>query len=206
MNNFIQIGAGINVHPLNMELKRQPFLWNKNPARLSKRGPHHETSDIYLRYRDETENFKTGDFSNYCDEHIPVWYKSIENLPSAKKLIFDLMHHVKGEMLGGVLIYRVRPGEKIHPHIDTGWHCENFEKYNICLESNEKAAFCYESEMMFQQPGDVHWFCNTTNHWVINEGETDHIILTVCIMQDRGYRAPWSPEGWTMDAHLDGRN
>jgi quercetin dioxygenase-like cupin family protein len=206
MNNFMQIGANVNVMPLLMDLQRQPFLWNKNPCRLSKRGPHYETSDIFLRYKDETENFESGDFSNFSDKHIPVWYKAIDHLPYVKKLCFDLMATVNGEMLGGVLLYRVRPGEKIHKHTDQGWHAESFEKYNICLQSNEKSKFCYENEEMVQKPGDLHWFCNTVPHWVVNEGDTDHIILTICILLDNGYRTPWAPEGWTMDKHLEKRN
>jgi quercetin dioxygenase-like cupin family protein len=206
MNNFTQLAANVNVFPLVMDLQRQPFLWNKNPCRLSKRGPHYETSDIFLRYKDETKNFESGDFSDFSDEHIPVWYKAIDHLPYAKKLALDLMAIVGGEILGGVLLYRLRPGEKIHSHVDTGWHAETFEKYNICLESNPKAAFCYENEKMIQKAGDVHWFCNTVPHWVINEGNTDHIVLTICIRLDNGYRVPFSPEGWTMDKHLEKRN
>ena len=206
MNNFMQIGSNVNVMPLLMDLQRQPFLWNKNPCRLSKRGPHYETSDIFLRYKDETENFESGDFSNFSDKHIPVWYKAIDHLPYVKKLCFDLMATVNGEMLGGVLLYRVRPGEKIHKHTDQGWHAKSFEKYNICLQSNEKSKFCYENEEMVQKPGDLHWFCNTVPHWVVNEGDTDHIILTICILLDNGYRTPWAPEGWTMDKHLEKRN
>jgi len=205
MNNFTQIAAGINVFPLLLDLQRQPSLWNKNPCRLSKYGPHSDTSDIVIRYKDETENFKTGDFSNFSDEHVADWYKSVDHLPYAKNLSFELMSLVNGEVLGAVLIYRVRPGEKIYSHIDQGWHANTFEKYNICLESNPKAAFCYENERMVQKEGDLHWFRNDIPHWVINEGDTDHIILCICIRQDSGHRVPWSPEGWTMDKHLEGR-
>jgi len=205
MSNFTQLAAGINVFPLVMDLQRQPFLWNKNPCRLSKRGPHHETSDIVIRYKDETENFANNSWINFGDEHVADWYKATDHLPYAKKLSLDLMAMIGGEVLGAVLIYRVRPGEKIHSHVDQGWHAETFEKYNICLESNPKAAFCYENEKMVQKSGDLHWFRNTVPHWVVNEGDTDHIILTICIRLDNGHRVPWSPEGWTMDQHIEGR-
>jgi hypothetical protein len=205
MKNFMQIAQGMDVRQLLLDLKRQPFLWNKNPCRLSKRGPHYETSDIFLRSKDETENIANKEWASFSQPHVPEWYKSIENLPSAKPLIFDLMRAVQGEILGSVLLYKVEPGQRIHSHVDTGWNAEVTEKFNICLQSNDKAAFCYDNEKMYQKAGDVHWFCNTVNHWVVNEGENDHIILTVCIKMDSGYRVPWSPEGWTMDKCLDGR-
>jgi len=199
MKNFQQIAAGVDVMPLSLELHRQTHLWDKNPCRLSKKGPHHETQDIFLRFNDEIPCIKSGDWSKFNDLHIADWYESIDHLPSAKKLIFDLMATVKGEVLGGVFIYRLKPGTKIYPHEDHSWHADFMDKFNICLQSNPAAAFIYEDEMMIQRPGDVHHFNNAVTHSVVNNGPDDHIVMTVCIRLDRGYRVPWSPEGWTMD-------
>lgn len=197
--NFLQIAAGVDVMPLSLELQRQPDLWDKNPCRLSKRGPHHETQDIFLRYKDETPNLAAGNWKDFSDQHIADWYRSINHLPAARGLIFDLMARVKGEQLGGVFIYKLQPGAKIHPHKDNGWHPEFYDKFNVCLQSNPQAAFIYETDAMVQRAGDVHHFRNDILHSVVNAGECDHIVMTVCIRLDKGYRVPWSPEGWTMD-------
>ena len=45
---------------------------------------------IYLSWK--TENFESGDFSNFSDKHIPVWYKAIDHLPYVKKLCFDFQN------------------------------------------------------------------------------------------------------------------
>lgn len=200
MTYFMQVASGIDVMPLMLDLNRQPELWNKNPCRLSKRGPHHETQDIILRYKDETPNIKSNDWSNFGDEHIPEWYASIDRLPAVKKLALDLMARVGGEMLGAVLIYKVPPDKRIYPHADPGWHVGYYDKYNVCLQSSPQAAFVYEGQSMVQKPGDVHWFRNDVKHSVFNHGTEDHVVLTVCIRQDRGRRVPWSPEGWAMDS------
>jgi quercetin dioxygenase-like cupin family protein len=205
MTNFLKIASGVDIMPLLLEVQRQPELWDKNPCRLSKRTPHHETQDMILRYKDETENLERGDWSNFSGAHIPDWYKSIDFLPSAKKLTFDLMAHVRGEILGGVFLYKLNPGTQIYPHKDKGWHPEFYDKFNICLQSNPQAAFCYDGERMIQQAGDIHHFRNDTQHWVVNEGDCEHIVMTVCIRLDRGNRTPWSPEGWTMDKFLSER-
>lgn len=202
MKNFTQIGS-MDVAPLLLEVQRQPQLWNKNPCRLSKRGPHHETQDMFLRYKDETENLQKRDWSNFSDAHIPEWNRTIDFLPSARRLVFELMARVQGEMLGGVFIYKVEPGKQIYRHVDKGWHPEFYDKFNICLQSNPNAAFCYEGEEMVQAQGDVHHFRNDVLHWVVNEGPDDHIVMTVCIRLDRGVRVPWSPEGWTLDQSLE---
>lgn len=202
MKNFNQIAEGVDVTALLNEVVSQPELWNKNPCRLSSYGPHRETQDMFLRYKDETENIQAAEWQNFSAPHLPEWYRTIDFLPSARKLIFDLMALVFGEMLGGVFIYKVEPGKQIYPHIDQGWHPDFYDKYNICLQSNPKAAFCYEDEQMVQQQGDIHFFRNNVTHWVVNEGETDHIIMIVCIRKDRGYRTPWSPEGWSIDESI----
>lgn len=183
MKNYLQIGSGVDVMPLVTELHRQPHLWNRNDVRLSKAGPHWQTDDIWLRYKDESENKKSGDYRNFSDPHDGVWYPAYYALPSARSMIFDLMRRVEGERIGGIFIYRVAPGKKIFPHIDTGWHVNYFDKFNICLQSNPQAAFVYDEdgEAMVQRPGDVHRFVNTRTHSVVNDGSDDHIVMTVCI-------------------------
>lgn len=203
MNNFLQVAKTVEVMPLLLEVQRQPELWNKNPCRLSQRGPHHETQDMFLRYKDESKNIESKDWSDFANEHISIWNKTIDFLPSARKIIFDLMAYVRGEILGGVFLYKIEPGKQIYPHIDKGWHAGFYDKFNVCLASNPQTSFCYEGESMVQAAGDVHWFRNDVNHWVKNEGQTDHIVLTVCIGLDKGQRAPWSPEDWSFDQSLE---
>jgi len=200
MKNYTLITQGVDVTPLLLNLQRRPDLWDRNPCRLSVKGPHRESQDIFLRYKDERPCIETGDWSQFSDAHIPDWYESIDHLASARSLIFGLMSMVQGEMLGGVFIYRLLPGKTIYGHVDRGWHPEFYDKFNICLKSNPQAAFCYDQERLVQKAGDVHWFRNDVSHNVVNEGHDDHIVMTVCIRLDRGRRVPWSPEGWSFDA------
>lgn len=199
---FTQLAAGVDVSALLAEILDQPLLWNRNPCRLSRKTPHYETQDMILRYRDETKFRESGDWSRFVDEHLPMWNKTVNFLPSAKKIIFDLFSFVKGEVLGGVFVYKLQPGTKIIPHVDRGWHPEFYDKFNVCLASNEQTAFYYDGQAMYQKPGDIHWFRNDIKHWVKNEGATDHIVMTVCARLDRGERAPWSPEGWHPDGEV----
>lgn len=196
---FKKIFDHVNVKDLLDDVLRQPELWNKNPCRLSRRGPHYETQDMILRYRDETKFRESGDWSKFCDEHVAEWNKTIDYLPRAKILAMDLFSFLRGEVLGGVFLYKLQPGAIIHKHKDWGWHPEFYEKFNICLQSNEKTAFYYDDDKMVQEAGDIHWFRNDVDHWVMNNGDTDHIVMTVCMRFDRGTRCPWSPEGYSRD-------
>ena len=180
MKNFMQIASGVDVSPLLLEIHQRPDLWDRQDCRLSKKGPHSETHDMFLRYKDMMPNQETNDWKNFRDEHEAVWYPAFYALPSARALIFSLMARIQGERLGGIFIYSVPPGKKIHPHADPGWHAATFDKFNICLQSNPKAAFLYDGEAMFQRPGDVHRFVNTVPHSIVNEGTEDHIVMIVC--------------------------
>ena len=189
----------VDTEPLLSEVLAQPELWNKNPCRLSRKTPHYETQDMILRYRDETSFRESGDWSRFVDAHLPQWNRTIEFLPAARNIVFELMSRYRGEMLGGVFIYKLQPGTQIYPHVDRGWHPEFYDKFNVCLASNRQTAFYYERSAMFQEAGDIHWFRNDVKHWVKNEGTTDHIVMTVCMRLDRGDRGPWSPDGWHPD-------
>lgn len=181
--NFELLMSGVDVQPMLAELIAHPELWNIDPERLSSAGPHRETDDIWIRYRDKTPHKVSGDWSGFADIHIPVWYPAIELLPQAGKLSMDLMSTVRGEMLGGVLIYRVPAGKQIYIHTDTGWHPEYFEKYNLALQSQDGCSFYYPEtgESMEAKTGDLHWFRNTVPHGVKNDSDQDQIILTFCI-------------------------
>lgn len=178
--NFLKIAQGVEVMPLLLELNRQPQLWDRNKARLYETSPHRETHDIWVRYNDETQYKKTGDYTKFNDPHESVWYPAYYALPSLRKIIFSLMAGVEGERLGGVLIYNLPKGKQIYPHVDTGWHVEHFEKFNVCLQS-DRTRFCYHGEEMVSHQGEVFRFRNDIEHWVLNEGEVDHLMLTVCI-------------------------
>lgn len=187
MKNFLQIARNVDVVPLMLEVQQKPHLWNRNDARLSPAGPHHETQDIWLRYNDEKSFKEAGDYSKFNDAHDPIWYPAYYELPSARKLVFDLMARVQGERLGAVLIYKVEPGKKILPHVDTGWHVDYYDKFNIALQSSRGALFGYPDakEAMQAFTGDCYWFRNDVLHEVQNVSPDDQVILTVCIRSHR---------------------
>jgi len=183
MKLFDRLDQGMDLQPVLDQLESNPQLWNRDPERLSPRGPHWQTRDIWLRYKDKSENVVSGDWSNFSDEHIPIWYPAAEALPAARELALDLMARVRGEMLGAVLIYDVPPGAEILPHTDMGWHPGYFAKFNFALQSQDGCAFFYpdHDQEMRAVTGDLHWFRNTVPHGVRNTSDRSQLILTVCI-------------------------
>ena len=200
-SEFAKIGS-IDIAPLMLEVSSQPFLWDKNPLWLSKWGPHHEMQTLVIRTRDESEFVQSGRWSEFADAGFNDWYLTSDYIPSAREIALDIMAKVRGEHLGGILIFKVEPGRQVFTHSDKAWASEFYDKYSVCLQSNPRAATAFDTSRMVQRPGDVHQFENLTPHSFVNEGDEAHISMVVSIRTDGGKRVPWSPEGWSID---DGR-
>src|SRR4051812_26786925 len=169
MRHFIRIQSGVDVAPLLAQLAAQPELWDAHRSRKDMPGgPHARMSDIWLRYN-APERLDPADPRGFNAEHVPIWYPAWRVLTAAQPIVFELMARVQGEMLGGILITRIPPGEVIDPHRDGGWHVEYYEKFYLALQSAPGADFVCEHdgclERLNPKPGDVHLFDNRKLHW-----------------------------------------
>lgn len=190
MNHFHLIAKNLPVDELRMQIARQPWLWDQHTMRKTLPGtPHRDMSDIWLRYN-AWENFKPEDPCAFGEPHESVWYPAFYALPAVRPLIFDLMAHVQGERLGGVLITKVPPGGKIDAHVDGGWHVDYYSsKYYIQIEGAEGQQFWAEPaqgkrETISPMPGDLWKFDNRVLHGVDNRSNSDRMTLIVCIKRD----------------------
>lgn len=179
MENLLPLARGINVTQLHLQLKRQPQLWNQRTDRTAHEGsPHRDASDIWARYT------KTLDES---DRDI-VWLEAAELAPEIKFHARAIMNMVRGDALGGVLITRIPPGRRVHAHTDRGWHAESYEKFGLQIASHQQQAFCYADGEHVTAPGDLFWFHNQAEHWVINDSPVERITMIVCVKLDTPFR------------------
>lgn len=181
MKNFLKVATGAQVQSLALELHLHPELWNVDKERLHEQGPHRDSDDIWIRLNDKTPFIESGDWSGFNAEHESIWYDGFYALPSARKLIFDVARLVEAERIGDVIIWRVKPGQQIYPHIDKSWHADYYSKFNVCIQAKPGALFVYDDEVIADQPGDVHRFMNNVNHSVINKSDEDYIVMVVCL-------------------------
>lgn len=186
--DFKKLSKTFWVADLKNEILNQPDLWNRNTERTyTQASPHSMVSDIWARFNDVTKYRESGDFSTINDEHDSVWYPEAYRLPSLRKIVFDLMHEVDGERLGGVLITKVAPGGKIGRHTDKSWHAKYYSKFYIPIQNEEGARFHFDSGVIKPKEGDAYWFDNSCPHWVENDSGIDRIALIVCIKTDQYY-------------------
>ncbi len=177
MKNIELLLTGVDVSAIYWNLLKNPLLWNQHTGRTDNpESPHHGLDDIWVRFGDQ-ERIKDN------APHDAFWYPSAEVL-GVKRLCLDLMHHVGGVELGGVLITRIPPGATCKPHEDHGWHAKRYEKFAVQIASAPGQAFCFEDESLETKPGDVYWFDNSNMHWVINDTPYERVTMICCIRRE----------------------
>lgn len=177
MKNFYKLAEDMDVKPLILALKINADLWNENTLRTKHEGTaHSQVNDIWLRFN---EVVNLGE--NVVDDKECINYSAIYALPDARNLILWLMTRVSGARLGRCLITELKPGKKIHPHVDMGAPAEYYERYHIVLSGHKGCIFRAGDEQVTMLTGEVWWFDNEQEHEVINNGAEDRIHMIVDI-------------------------
>jgi hypothetical protein len=179
---FKKITLGINVSEALKQLNENPQFWDMHPYRRIPEGsPHEQMTDIWLRYADLEKCGREA----FRSEHDSVWYPCASVLTELKKIALHVMSLVDGERLGGILITKLPAGGKIHPHTDSGWHAEYYDKFYVALKAPKGSAFGFESGDIVADDGDCWYFRNDATHWVTNDSEQDRISMIICIKTDK---------------------
>lgn len=183
MRNFLKICDGINVSQLALQLKQKVGLWGANNLRKERsESPHLAMSDIWIRYNDDSEFKKTGDYSKFNDLHYPIWYPAINELPEVRNIAHALMAKMNATHLGGILITRIPPSGRIEPHSDGNWHAKFYNcKLYIPIQTNANCINRCEDEYVIMREGECWYFNNLVEHEVMNNGDDDRMTLIICL-------------------------
>lgn len=186
MAEFKRLDLDVDVSSLRESLVAQPELFGKHTSRACKGSPHTQMTDIWVRYN-HIDNLNKPDFHA---EHEAVWYPDSGKIPEAKRIALQVMDHVKGFRLGGVLITKLPSGGRIQPHVDRGaWHAEYYEKFYVPIQNDPGCVFGFIDGEIIAKPGEVHWFSNYNAHWVLNDSTRDRLAMIVCIKPEKGWVA-----------------
>lgn len=189
MRNFQRLGAGLDILPLLLAIKRRPDLWKEDTyLRDYPQGPFKQIESIMLRFPVksvvETEKELQDHLSKY-DQHENIDYPAYKTLPEARPLVMNLMHYVGGERLGRVMINKIAPGGVIYPHRDTPSHTEYYSRFHVVLQSQPGVVFRAGDEQVYMGTGEIWWFDNSQEHEVINNSADDRIHMICDIRTSR---------------------
>jgi hypothetical protein len=177
LKNFYRLCEGLDTVAIVHALQTRPDLWNTNDLRRVYPGtPHAECDDIWLRFQSDTLRAE-----DIVDAHESQNYPALNQIQGVRSIVFGLMRQVEGERLGRVLITRLRPGKRIHPHVDGGEHARYYKRYQIALKSLPGVVFRAGDEQVFMKTGDIWWFDNSQEHEVLNNSADDRLALIVDI-------------------------
>lgn len=175
--SFCKMPFTVDVAPLKAALLANPDLFDEHPERRVAYGsPHNGMSDIWVRYN-AAERFG----ASFNDEHVPVWYPCIRQIPQVVPIVAEIFGNVLGEMLGGVLITKLPPGGQIASHVDSGWHAGYYDKFYVPIQNGKGSIFGFECGEIEAEEGEVYQFDNSVPHWVENNSDIDRISMIVCI-------------------------
>ena len=176
------VTSSLNVQQLQKELLENINEFDRYDYRRTfPNSPHAQMSDIWVRYNDIKPFEEKGSLTGFEAEHDSIWYPVASKLPSLKKVVFDLMHIVDGERLGGILITKLPAGGHIAKHTDSGWHAQYYDKFYVPIMNSKGSVFGFEDGVIEPELGQAWWFDNSNPHWVDNNSDADRISMIVCI-------------------------
>lgn len=152
--------------------------WDRHTPR-QEQYVHADMSDIWVRYN-AWENYH-GDLAAMSEPHESVWYPVANETPQLRLCVNDVLANLPPVELGMVLITKIPPGGKVEPHVDSGWHAGYYnDKYAVQLKGNSAQSFNFDGYSLSTQPGEVFWFDNSREHWVLNDSREDRMTMIVC--------------------------
>jgi len=176
--HFTRLAEGIAVGPLLDELAHNSELWGQERGRTGLRlSPHRESLDIWVRYRETPP-------ADIHEAFASTWWPAWRVLPALRPLVFSLMRRVEATHLGGILLTKLPPGGRIHPHHDRGsWHAEFHNcKLYVCLAGNGGCINRFGEgleEEFVMRPGEAWAFDNQTVHECLNLGATERLSAII---------------------------
>lgn len=179
MQNFRRLASGLDVVPLLNAIWGQPQLWEQIVARqLTPGSPHKDTETIYCRWADKLT-------VDACFNDLKaVDYPALDKLPEVRGLVEEAFLGTTIQELGRIIIVKLKPGGVIDAHVDEGAYADRYERFHLCLTSNEGSWFRSAlndnaAEFVHMQPGEFWWFNHKREHQFFNTGDTARIHMIV---------------------------
>jgi hypothetical protein len=180
VSTFQCIHRELDTRQVVAELDAAADLWDLYTERRTTPGsPHHEMQDVWVRTR-AREDLTTPDAFRL--PYAPVFYPAWHRLPAIQPIVWALMARCRAVQLGNILITRIPPGARVHPHIDRGWSVDWFAtKFYCVIAGNDGCVNTCLDETVVMPTGSIFTFENRLQHSVENRGDSARISLIVTL-------------------------
>lgn len=178
--NFKRLKTGLDCDRLLGVLLRHWSMFGDITARQTTPGsPHVDTETIFLRWCES----QTVDAA--FTEIPAVDYPAMKVFGEVvNPLVGELMAEVGSNELGRVLLVNLKPGGVITRHADEGAYADYYERFHVCLTSDEGNIFMSETEaecgeFVHMKSGELWWFNHKQPHWAMNHSKSPRLHLIV---------------------------
>lgn len=179
MNHFRRVPFDFDPNPLLKSIEKNPDLWKEHTERqMYEGGAHAETESIFIRWAEDKS------IHSAFNDLVATDYPALAKLPEVKPLFQGLGQAIKGEVLGRILIVKLKPNGMVLPHVDEGIYADYYERFHLSLQSDKSNYFYVgvpesHGEFLCMRPGQTYWFNHKKTHWVYNGSETDRLHLII---------------------------
>lgn len=180
---FEQVCSGLSVDSLLSEIATCPELWAMDTWRQDYvTSAHRDTRSIMVRLPQSlwmpAHIEPINVFNDLTAEDMPA----LDALPSVRLLLDELIRATDALRIGRVMIVDLKAGGQITPHIDEGGYADHYDRFHICLQSDQGNVFsCGDDvlEPLHMRPGEAWWFNHKQSHACSNLSERPRIHLIV---------------------------
>jgi len=181
MANFHKLDEGANVHDLYDALEAEPALWDQDTLRQTYPGTSHaDTQCIILRGPSVM-----GSVEAIQDNLVAVDYPALLDLPEAGFLMYNIAARIGTQVLGRVMLTKLKPGGVITPHIDEGLYAHHYSRFHLPIRSEHGNWFNCGNARVWMKPGELWWFNHQEEHSVENTSNQPRIHLIVDAITQR---------------------
>jgi len=151
--------------------------WFINTSRQNSYYVHKDTNSYFL-YATDLQWKKDQNFI------VQTASKDIELLSLLEPIISDLEHLHNGTR-GMVLLIKLKAGQSIPPHHDSGEYLMLSRRHHIPIVTTSDVFFGVGSETVSMQAGECWEINNSRIHFVNNKSEIDRVHLLIDIMPNK---------------------
>ena len=172
MQYFRLIKSNLDVQPYLDEIASVPNAWEMNTSRQDKVAVQREAQAIPLR---GIVKSKIGGRERR-DVHESRYTTASQNFMRVRAFLETFAYEEDAE-LGRAKLVCLKPGHRVHPHIDRGEYYRVRDRYHLILRSSLGSYMKAGDEEMRMREGELWWFDNNAIHEAANDGDADRIHL-----------------------------
>jgi orotate phosphoribosyltransferase len=171
-HSFRLVGKVAEIREVAREISCAEDLWTANTSRQRNLHVQREIECISLRNGCPDESTDMND----CNE------TSVSPFAERFPIIMDLLTQIAAQLHGKLcraMIVRLRPGGRVHRHIDWGKYYLPRDRYHIVVTNNPGSSLTCGRQTIAPREGEVWWLDNKQTHAAFNSSESPriHIIL-----------------------------